>query len=130
MADRETESGMREREKGRKEEIVWKILRWDTRTSAGLKIDSPFILQYPVDQFIKPKVGKIFCFKKYKDAEKFSEESKMRVWSIHKAVAINPEPIHTIAFDEGNIKKFWDGVASGYCAPKGSYICDELKCLE
>ena len=114
-----------------KEIEVWKVLSYRSRASVGVDPKSPFLIRYPIGELVKPKVGKIFCFKKKEDAKKFIVKSKKEnKWSIHKAIAINPKPIYVMAFDEGNIKKFWKGSPSGCYTPNGSYVCDALKCLE
>ena len=112
----------------KKEITVWKVLDCRTRKSAGIKLNSPLVLRYPVGKFVMPKVGKIFCFGKKEDAVRFV--GRKVKWSIHKAIAVNPVPIDTMAIHEDQIKMFWDGKVYGWITPKGSMVCDSLKCLE
>lgn len=115
----------------KKESTVWKVLEYRTRGSIGLKPTSEFFLRYPAGKFIKPKTGKIFCFKKKEDATEFVfSNKKIDKWSIHKATAINAKAIDTQAIHEDQISRYWSGKTYGWLTPKGSMICDSLKCLD
>jgi len=127
----------------KKEVKVWKVLRKELRTSVS-NLDS-LSLYYPVNEFIKPKVGKIFCFKDEKDAKNFQNYDR-KYWSVHESLAINPKPTDKMASlwtpswwenklaarnNDRTVKIFWNKhLKYSDITPKGSYICDELKCLE
>jgi len=113
----------------KKEVVVWKVLDYRTRASVGLKSTSPLFLRYPVGKFVKPMVGKIFCFSKKQYATKFVGRKIVR-WSIHKAIAINPISIDTQAIHEDQIVRFWSGKTYGWLTPDGTMVCDALKCID
>lgn len=113
----------------KKQTRVWKVLRSDTRTSCGIDLKSPHSICYPVGEFVKAKVGKVFCFLKKTDAMQFKKSLDLSC-HIHKAIGINVNPIYEIAFDSDTIKAFWSGKPSGVSAPKGSCVCDSIKCLD
>ena len=119
----------------KKEVRVWKVLRKATRTSAMTPYDLQ--LHYPVGKFVKPKVGKIFCFKSKEFAERFIAARLVfaRPFSCHKSIAINPSLIYCVSSinDAKYSKKFWKGKLSASLQshpPMGTLVCDALKCID
>lgn len=90
--------------------------------------DSPNELEYKEHQWTKPKVGKLFVFKSYKDAKQISNEVSLEIWEVY---AENVKNIHycSYGFSSLALKQFWAGeIKSEHCAvpPKGTYVCDRL----
>ena len=130
----------------KKEVTVWKVLfigdklnknkRVSTR---GNESDDPFILSYPVNEWVKPKLNtsKLFCFKSEIHARQFMDEmGGEEYFKLCKAIAKNPVSIDHIAacwhvyfgrfWSKQLIKSYWNTVEP----PKGTLVCDELRCLE
>lgn len=124
--------------KERKEVKVWKVLqKYNRESCAGfIELDQLLCtLRYPVGEFVSPKIpsSKIFCFKEKKYAQKFIKDSIPCALSLHRAIAINPQPLYKMCLfvRKEDIVMFWgEGVKFRSNTPEGTYGCDELKCLD
>jgi len=116
---------------------VYKIINIVDRKSI---VVSAYDLTYPKNKWVKPKVGKIFCFKKYIDASNFlsylgspTNYHCLTHYIMVAAEAKNVKRLERIAAcsnDQG-IKVFWENNGrEGTTAPEGTYTCSEIKCLQ
>ena len=118
-----------------KTKIVYKVLHKPRCSVLGepRTIDS-LMLNYPVNKIVKPKIGKIFCFNtKYNAAIFISKQELLtQCLTIHKSIAYNPKRCKIMSkwFE---IDRFWNKLCTKKdCVkpPKGTLLCDALKCLE
>jgi len=112
---------------------------------AVLKEDNKHIFKYLFNKTVKPKIGKIFVFDNIKNAANY-KDSLMKLNSILKnckqplkivkAIATNPKKTNKCAGFYGlalskSIVGFWKALNGPIIStPKGTLICDSLKCLE
>lgn len=102
------------------------------RESAVIRIEG-FTLSYPKKKWVYPHEGKIFVFKSVEDAKRFIIQQCIEAKKIVPCEVKNSRARKYIScYHNGyDFRAFW---TKRYCirnrAPKGTYTCDAVFCLE
>lgn len=106
--------------------------------SAHAALDhSTYSIEYKIGEQVSAKIGLLFFFEKYKNAEDFSGDFYGRT-KIYKCEVIAPTPLSRCALTEGAIKEFWSVYfdprtpSIGYFSstPFGTYGAETIKLLK
>lgn len=113
------------------EEEVFKVVSSDGKGLASA-IERHYKVIYQPNEWIKPKIGKIFAFNTIEDASKFQanigESPPYELW---KCIGKNIEKIDLICLRWDDTEQFWKGIpTSTFHAPSGTVVVSELKLLE
>lgn len=114
---------------------MYKVIRRSGDIIHSISTSGLYRLQYKLNEWTEPKIGKIFVFKEKEDAIWFQLLGSPCSYSeIYKCEAENAEPMERCAMCiEPSITKFWKGKTKPYHdqkTPKGTYGADRIKLLE
>ena len=109
---------------------VWKVIMGGDR---GSITNTTYSLIYPYRKWVKPKIGRIFCFKNVDDAKVFLGSTPYNDCRIVPAEAKDVRIKRKVAErgDGQSILSFWKNSRVFKAkAPQGTYTCSAIKCLQ
>ena len=113
------------------QEEVFKVVSSDGNCLASA-MERRYKVIYKPNEWIKPKIGKIFAFNTIEDARQFraglGSNFRYELW---KGIGKNIEDIEKICLNWEDTEMFWKGLPTSFFrAPPGTVVVDELKLLE
>lgn len=117
---------------------MYKVIRKSGSKMYSLNSNGFYELEYKLDSWTEPKIGKIFIFKELADAISFKAVMQYPfrgiILEIYTCEVENAAPMERCAMCIGqSITKFWKGKTKPYHdqrTPKGTYGADKVKLLE
>jgi len=113
--------------------IAYKVLRkHNSKLYSAVILNSKYTIEYKKNRWIKPKIGKIFCFAALEDAERFIVDTD-EVWEV-KIEIENPIKVNyildTYQITDTEITMFWQKNIDGtHRLPEGTILADKIKLL-
>ena len=113
------------------EEEVFKVVYSDEKGLASA-IERHYKVIYQPNEWIKPKIGKIFAFNTIEDAREFRAKiGGGPYYELWKGIGKGIMEIDLICLSWDDTEQFWEGIStSTFHAPSGTVVVDELKLLE
>ena len=100
---------------------------------AKFLVSNKYALEYKLGKTTVPKIGKLFVFKRKKDAKDFfKQEDLFNIACIMKGKAVNVEQGTWRCDLEGSFEEFWEAFKKNISyydvcqAPQGTFICDSF----
>lgn len=113
---------------------MFKLLRQKNNKYLSLN-DGDHCLVYPVEEWIKPKFGKIFVFLEVENALNFIPAQHISdiKYVLYECEVINPLLMSYSALHQEDYRSFWDIMIGGYVktielmtTPPYTYVCDAI----
>lgn len=111
---------------------IYKVVRWENGKLFSAFAEGKFRIEYKLNKWIIPEIGKIFCFIDLSDAEIFADYDVR--FQIYKGIGINPKPSPFISGVVSGYSDFWKIDLEEFrriyvlsLSSHGSYIADSIK---